>query len=445
MGAGGTPGPIPGGVDATRVLDGLPDGVAVIDGDIRLVWVNRRFRELTGWTDEDLLGRSGLDLLDPDQIADALDALAIASETPHVLPPGAYRIAHADGRYVTLELHAAPVDPGDPSSLTAMMARPVEHHAIATEGIELLNAGGPMEGVAEFVVHRLGWIGGEVVVVFDDDVTGERRSVHAGLPDALVGVATPPDGPAPWDEVAATGEPVERTLDELPPSIAEVARAEGFVACTADCVPDPGGRDALVILWFRADAPPSYRFLFREEPRYLLLRLALERRSIQRSLHRAATVDALTGLANRARFFDVVEHRRLGPCALLYLDLDDFKPVNDAHGHRTGDAVLAEIGRRLLANVREGDVAARIGGDEFAVYCPGVDAAEAEAIAERIRLSVAEPVDLPEGRMTVGSSVGVAVSTRGLTPLTDLLDAADRLLYETKRSGKQGCRTAVVG
>lgn len=431
--------------DPGRVLEHLPDGVVVFDAAVDLVWVNRRFCQLTGWTPGEVIGRNGLELVDPEQLAAALDALTIVTETPHLLPPGAYRLRCADGSLANFELHAAPIDPADPRSLTAMMVRPVDYQVVVRDGMEILNAGGPVEDVARYVVHEIGWEAGDVAVVFDRDADGERTAVHNGLPELLAGVTKPVDGLGPWNEAEASGEAVHRSLDELPPSVAAAAHAAGFVSCTAEVVPDPAGRDALVLLWFRVDAPSTYRFLFRDEPRYLLLRLALERRAYQQSLHRAATIDDLTGLANRPSFFHAVEHGPSGPCTVLYLDLDDFKPVNDGLGHLAGDAVLAEVGRRLRDNVRDVDLAARVGGDEFAVWCPDLgDVDEAASLAERLHAALTLPVALPGGSAEVGASLGVAVSTGGVTGAEDLVGSADEQLYEVKRTGKGGFRLVAV-
>lgn len=439
--------PLPDG-ELARVLEGLPDGVVVIDQAATVLWMNTRFLHLTGWTREELVGRNGLEMLDPEQLADAVEALAIAVDSPYVLPPGSYRLAHRDGGFVSLELHAAPVDPSDPASPIAMLARPIEYRVVMTEGIEVLNAGGPIDDMARYIVDRIGWVGGAISIAYDDDLTGERRAVSSGLPSALDGSQPAADGVAPWDEVLTTGQPVERPLDELPPTLRDAAKQHGFVSCTADAVVDPGGRAAVIVLWFDFEAPPSYRFLFREEPRYLLLRLALERRHYHRALQLAASQDHLTGLANRVTFFDALEREpKERRAAALYIDLDDFKPINDTYGHLAGDAVLEEMGRRLRAAVRPTDLVARLGGDEFAVLCRDVSTeASAEILAQRIHESVTVPVPLADDGRTgrVGASIGVAIAAEAGTDPMVLLDQADRLLRELKRQGKDGWRSAVV-
>jgi diguanylate cyclase (GGDEF)-like protein len=159
--------------------------------------------------------------------------------------------------------------------------------------------------------------------------------------------------------------------------------------------------------------------------------------------------DSLTGLPNRRRLFAVGEEeqrraRRFGhPMAALMLDLDRFKLVNDRHGHGAGDDVLREVGRRILATVRETDLPARYGGEEFAVLLPETNLETAREAAERIRLAVAEaPIDTRRGPLPVTLSAGVAVLGAGTRDLAALFDAADAALYAAKTAGRN--RVAVA-
>jgi diguanylate cyclase (GGDEF)-like protein/hemerythrin-like metal-binding protein/PAS domain S-box-containing protein len=167
----------------------------------------------------------------------------------------------------------------------------------------------------------------------------------------------------------------------------------------------------------------------------------------ERELHQLAFTDVLTGLPNRALLIDrvtqAVHHtRRYGEgFALLLLDLDGFKDVNDSRGHDAGDTVLKVVARRLLDCVRESDTVARMGGDEFTVLLNRASQRPAlERIARKVVAAVAEPIDLGEGSARVGASVGVALCpTHGLT-LDALLAAADGAMYASKERGK-GCYT----
>jgi diguanylate cyclase (GGDEF)-like protein len=159
-----------------------------------------------------------------------------------------------------------------------------------------------------------------------------------------------------------------------------------------------------------------------------------------RLVHRA-THDDLTGLANRALFRDVLE-RRLGdalrshaPLAVFYLDIDRFKVVNDSLGHAEGDALLREAALRLRSCVRADDLLARVGGDEFTVVAPGLDASAAYQLGERLRASFDRPFDVGGLRTVSSVSVGVALSSIGLTA-PDLMRYADAALYEAKGSGR---------
>ncbi|WP_305782714.1 putative bifunctional diguanylate cyclase/phosphodiesterase [Symbioplanes lichenis] len=164
-------------------------------------------------------------------------------------------------------------------------------------------------------------------------------------------------------------------------------------------------------------------------------------RDREQELQRLALRDPLTGLANRAgvdaRLAEVVGTR--SDIALLLLDLDDFKLVNDAYGHAAGDVVLTEFAAVLQAAVRAEDVAARIGGDEFVVLLTGIaDDGEAVAAAERIAAAAA-PVALGEDLIPVRVSIGVATPSSGESP-KELLRRADMAMYEAKQEGTHGVR-----
>ena len=160
-------------------------------------------------------------------------------------------------------------------------------------------------------------------------------------------------------------------------------------------------------------------------------------------LEREAQSDALTGLANRALFLRRVEAslaRPSGMATVLFLDLDDFKAINDRAGHAAGDAVLVAAAGRIEAAVRPADVAARLGGDEFAVLLEDVDDHHGEQVAGRVLDLFAEPVTV-EGETTwVRSSVGIATAAAGSLAADELLRQADIAMYRAKEAGKSQVR-----
>lgn len=179
-----------------------------------------------------------------------------------------------------------------------------------------------------------------------------------------------------------------------------------------------------------------------------LVALAIANAEARARLAAQAAGDPLTGLANHRTFFErlhaeVERARRHGhPLSLILIDVDDFKRVNDTHGHLAGDGVLVEIAGRLRALARAGDTLARVGGEEFAWLVPETHARAAWAAAERARQAVAD-VPFPEaGRVTM--SAGVAQLEAGTSP-NELFRAADTALYRAKAQGRDACVTYVSG
>jgi diguanylate cyclase (GGDEF)-like protein len=123
--------------------------------------------------------------------------------------------------------------------------------------------------------------------------------------------------------------------------------------------------------------------------------------------------------------------------SILMVDLDRFKPINDAHGHSVGDAALSVVVRRLRATLRAHDAIGRYGGDEFLIVLPGCDAAEAADIARRLCAQVSErPVEVGELRLDLGVSIGVATSAAGAEPVDVLIANADAAMYDAKNRGR---------
>jgi diguanylate cyclase (GGDEF)-like protein/PAS domain S-box-containing protein len=166
-----------------------------------------------------------------------------------------------------------------------------------------------------------------------------------------------------------------------------------------------------------------------------------EARREEARLRLASQTDTLTQLLNRAGFEDgarqaLAEGR---PLALLYLDLDKFKPVNDRHGHPTGDALLKAVALRMRHALRPADLVARLGGDEFAVLLPHLrDAGDAAVVADKLLHVISRPYHTGELELEIGVSIGYAVAPGGGVELEPLVAAADEYLYEAKRAGR-GC------
>ena len=189
---------------------------------------------------------------------------------------------------------------------------------------------------------------------------------------------------------------------------------------------------AVVLITLAVEALTIFRPMVRRVARYAS------------ELLRMATMDGLTGTLNRTSFLEQGEaalaqaSRRAQPAAVLMLDADFFKAINDTHGHDGGDAALRALGQAIGESCRGGDVAGRLGGEEFALVLPSVSEAAAIAFAQRLRAKV-ERLDIQHcgKRISLTISIGVAtVSPAGLADLAVLLRIADRALYEAKATGR---------
>ncbi len=168
------------------------------------------------------------------------------------------------------------------------------------------------------------------------------------------------------------------------------------------------------------------------------------RRSAEARLQHIAFHDSLTGLPNRSRFHEhlvqAIEASKQEPerrFAVMFLDFDRFKLINDSMGHSAGDAFLVQVARRIREHVRPGDVVARLGGDEFAVLCENLEReAHAVTLAERLQLVLAEPLQIGGTEIATSASIGITFSTFGYTLPEEVLRDADIAMYRAKGSGK---------
>jgi diguanylate cyclase (GGDEF)-like protein/PAS domain S-box-containing protein len=171
-----------------------------------------------------------------------------------------------------------------------------------------------------------------------------------------------------------------------------------------------------------------------------------EWKALHAEIERLAFHDPLTGLANRRLFLDRLEHalaskrRSLQGCAVLFMDLDDFKKINDVLGHSAGDELLRVVAERLMASVRPADTVARLGGDEFAILLEGVDIQASTRLAERLEAELRKPIQLQGAERSIRGSIGIAMA-EGDISADDILRNADAAMYAVKVGGKNSHKT----
>jgi diguanylate cyclase (GGDEF)-like protein len=176
--------------------------------------------------------------------------------------------------------------------------------------------------------------------------------------------------------------------------------------------------------------------------RVLVLRDVTDRRELERELRELAYTDRLTGLPNRALFQDrleqalVMAERRNSPVAVLFLDLDRFKIINDSLGHQIGDAVLVSVAQRLRRCLRAEDTLARLGGDEFAILLPGIaNRRDTRLVTDKCLAALADPEEIGGNELTVNASIGVAIFPQDGADVHHLLRSADAAMYRAKARG----------
>ncbi len=168
-----------------------------------------------------------------------------------------------------------------------------------------------------------------------------------------------------------------------------------------------------------------------------------ERKRMEQQLEHLAHYDALTSLPNRVLFSDRLQQalalvkRNGNHLAVMFIDLDRFKPINDTYGHGVGDLLLQEVAKRIKGSVRESDTVARIGGDEFIALLQNIkEGRDAKAVAEKIRYALNEPFDIAGQSLGISSSIGIAVFPEHGRDEIELCRNADSAMYKAKGMGK---------
>jgi diguanylate cyclase (GGDEF)-like protein/PAS domain S-box-containing protein len=417
----------------------------IIAKDGTFEWVGASIEELLGWTAEEVASKRLDEIVSPATLHDAIEGLAVLDEVPEDYPRAGAgvpaELLRRDGSWTPVDLIGAP------AKLTGLpwhivFAQRAGYQRALDRALEAMAADA---GLPDVLVHLGAAIEQAIpyssVAVCDRWQTPRFRVAAGSAVDLLR-----PEPDTPWAVALESGEDVLiASADELSPALATQARAAGFESCWVHPVAVPGEPEpvAAFVIWRPLAGPPSPFSWNAVQRTGKLLRLTLQWDRSHRALEYAATHDTLTGVANRKVFLDrlhEVGRAGVGESAVLFIDLDHFKPVNDDHGHPAGDQVLAEIAGRLSAAVRPGDLVARIGGDEFAVLCERLaHAGDAERVADRLLDVIRRPVDVPLGNDTreveVGASIGLTALGPGQPP-EGVMAWADRALREAKRLGR---------
>ncbi|WP_157414458.1 diguanylate cyclase [Agromyces allii] len=289
--------------------------------------------------------------------------------------------------------------------------------------------------------------------VYLADESGRLELVAGAHPIGVADDVEPDDGPGA--EALRSGRVLvwsRSGIRDGMPTAAQAMKEARFETLTATPLPSAGTASGVVLSAFGRERTFDAEAIALHEAIARQASEALARIRLQSRLERMALYDQLTGLANRqllkTRLGEVLAaaRRESGPTALVVLDLDGFKAVNDRMGHMAGDAVLREIADRLRSTIRPGDVAGRFGGDEFMIICENTTAASAEAVADRLRGAINLPLTGVLDDFSISASIGVAVHDgAGSAPAAaDLFAAADAAMFRSKHAGKDVTTVVVL-
>jgi diguanylate cyclase (GGDEF)-like protein/PAS domain S-box-containing protein len=376
------------------VLEGLPDAVVAASSAGTVVYVNTLAEELFGYARDELVGRP-VDRLWPERVRE---------------------------RYTrNMELYFATAHP---------LRFSTEVWGLRRDGSEFV---GEMSwGIVETTAGRL-------LLAIGRDIS-ERRAAEmrlravAALGERALAGADPADLAGEAIELLRVTFAIERAAVRL--ADGEILAEDGTGDRVDQRVPIGNG-DELVLALERELAEEEMSFV---RAVGITLGTALARLRSEERMRHEAVHDPLTGLANRTLLRDRLEHalarsqrEHEHATGVLFVDLDNFKRVNDEYGHAAGDAVLVELGRRLKTAVRPADTVARLGGDEFVVVCEEVDAETALALGERLVAAIAVPLKVGDVEHRLSASIGVAL---GRTDPDALLGDADAAVYQAKAAGR---------
>ncbi|MCP3853984.1 MAG: EAL domain-containing protein [Actinomycetia bacterium] len=315
--------------------------------------------------------------------------------------------------------------------------------------LEEVARGLPLEVTLERIASRIerSVVGSHCLVGVAD---GEhlRLASRPGLPAEIIEVLESPTGPLGSVDILLEGQDSLTGLIDSDPawsSIAGPLADTGLIARWIMPLRSPGSANVLGALVVfhpqRARPHPTERQLFRQSTQ--LAALAIERHRFEAALEHQALHDELTDLPNRTLVMDRIEQgvarldRRETGMAVLFVDLDRFKVINDSRGHAEGDRLLREVAARLQRPLRSGDTVGRLGGDEFVMICDEiVDEGDAVTVAERLASELAAPVDLDGAVVHVSASIGIALAWSSDTSAETLIANADLAMYRAKEEGR---------
>jgi diguanylate cyclase (GGDEF)-like protein/PAS domain S-box-containing protein len=442
---------------AKALVQGGSDLVVVADYEGTVTYASPALEEVLGYLPEEFVGMKQTHLLRGDEADEGRDLISAAVNEGLLTDSYELRTQHKDGswrilNFVMTNMLDDPAVEGLVFNIRDVTSRRVVEDLLS-EQAELLEAiarGAPLEITLQKITQMIEHVMSEAscsIGIFDPDGSIRVRAAPS-LPRQIVSLLDElaPDSEAGIELRRSGGEAItyDLTVDNgLGP--ASMFRSHGFSVCRAAPVLAPGSGELLGAL---SVFHPETAKLSRLEADLLdralnLAAIAIERRRFESTLEYQALYDPLTGLPNRTLLHSRIEDAltRSGRLdtgvAVLFVDLDRFKVINDSVGHALGDQLLIEVTERFKEPLRPGDTLGRFGGDEFMIVCGRIadEAAAAEA-AKSFMTQLEKPIKIDGGEIYVTASIGIAFDGEGTVSAESLIRNADVAMYRAKDQGR---------
>lgn len=441
------------------VADASDSAVLISDAESRIVYVNAGFSRMFGWTPEQAIGQAPIALLAPQLSQQFVDEYRAALRAGCAVGREEIVSGQQGQRYWAKVISNPVMGPDGQWRYTVTIltdiTRAKMHEALQHQVLEAMARERPLAEVLDMVCR-------EVERIAPDVQASILEVDEQGLLHPLAGPSLPPEYSAQLDglpigpSVGSCGTAAWRRApvqvddiasDPLWADYRALALPLGLRACWSTPFCNSEGRViGTFAFYYRSRVQDSEAQRFHQqlvEACTHLCTLALEREHARQRIRKLAFYDGLTGLPNRsllqARADQAIASatRNAEPLAVLFLDLDRFKQINDSLGHPAGDELLRQVASRLQRELRSSDIAGRLSGDEFVVVLPQCDADQAADTVERLQALLAQPMEIADTRLAISASVGIAMFPADGREMETLLHRADMAMYQAK-SGARG-------
>lgn len=431
--------------------------VLISDGDVRVTYTNAGFQRMLGWTEDEVRGRNPLEILSPQLDARNIDQLKADLQLGHPMQREELILGKQGQRYWVKIVSNPILDERGQLQHTMTLLTDITqtkiHEALQQKALEAMAREKPLEEVLELICLEVERIAPEIAAsILQVDEYDQLHALAApSLPqeysrqlDGLrIGPKVGSCGTAAWRNEAVKVDDIAQ--DPLWADFLHLALPVGILGCWSAPIRNARGRPIGTFAFYFRQPRNRHSELFHQrlvDSCTHLCALALERESTRQRIRQLAFYDSLTGMPNRS-LLQVNAAQSIASAArndeelaILFIDLDRFKQVNDSFGHPMGDDLLREVANRIQQELRSSDMAGRLSGDELVVILSNCDAKQATPVVDRIQARIRQPIVLGNTNLAISASIGIAVYPNDGQDFETLIRCADMAMYQAKSSGR---------